>query len=402
MFEYAEHNKWANEKAPVMKQYEDGMKTLLNSAGERGFDIAPLATLKDIFDLDEAAKLKLTEVNGKLYGEQIAILFQMEEFDLKLAIEYAKLILAKYIQDLLNTLSIEKAGMDEQYRMDLAYIKRLKADVDKRNYDLIIGRANIESLLIDYRTRELEAQRLGMDKELELIAAQMETAREKLKIIPWLLELIQKERAIIDLERQRAVILQAIIIIKEQIAAVKEGMIPLYLDKADATNLLADAITDEVQWKKALIELGFERILVEDAKADATVTENTARAAIETLRLAYIKNSNAVAKARSQFDISLSEYSATIARQINELEKTLKEAAIDLRLDTMLDRLTMDTEDDVSLLSTKIGNLITEIASSIDKILTLPGITKLSSHSNESRTVAFSRAHRKIAEAISG
>ena len=402
MFEYAEHNKWAKEKAIVMKQYENGVQTLLNSAGERGFDIAPLATLKDVFDLDEAVKLKLTEVNGELYKEQVTILFQMEEFDLKLAIEYAKLALAKYVQDLLNTLAVEKATMDEQYRMDTAYIKKLKADVDKRNYALIIGRADVESLLIDYKTRELEAQRLGMDKELELIAAQMETAVEKLRIIPWLQKLILKETAIIDLERQRAVILQAIIVIKEQIAAVKEEMIPLYLDKADATNLLADAITDEVQWKKALIELGFERILVEDAKSNAAVTENAAKVAIETLRLAYIKHSNAVTEAKSQFDITLSEYNATITRQVNELEKTLKEAAIDLRIDTALEKLAVDTQDDISLLNVRIGNLITEIASSIDKITSLPGILKLSSHFNRNISITRSKTTRHIAEAISG
>lgn len=402
MFEYAEHNKWTNEKAPVMKQYENGVKTLLDNAGERGFDSAPLATLKDIFDLDEAVKLKLTKVNGKLYKEQVGILFQMEEFDYKLAVSYAKIVLAKYVQDLLNALTIEKATMDEQFRMDVAYIKKLKADVDKRNYALIIGRADIESLLIDYKTRELEAQRLGLYAELELIAAQVETAREKLRIIPWLQELIRKETAVIDLERQRAVILQAIIIIKEQIAVAKEGLIPFYLEKADATNLLADAITEEVQWKKALIELGFERILVEDAKADATVTENTTRAAIETLRLAYIQYSNALSEAKSQFDITLSEYNATIARQVNELEKTLKEAAIDLRLDTTLKRLTVDIQDDEDLLSVKIENLITEIASSVDKIITLPGIKKDSKHSSNTDSATWASTKREIAEAISG
>jgi hypothetical protein len=402
MFEYAEHNKWVKAKAPVMSQYVGKVKALLADSAARGFDAPPPTMLKDVFDLDEAAKIKLTDINGELYKEQTGIIFQEEEFALNLAVEYAKLVLAKYVQDLLNALTLEKAEMDEQFRRDRAYTQRLEADVNKRNYALIIGRANIESLLIDYKTRELEAQRLGMDKELELIAAQMETVKEKLRIIPWLQELILKERAIIDLERQRAVILQAIIIIKEQIVAAKEGMIPLYFAKASATKQLATAITAEVQWKKALIELGFERILVEDARAGAVVSENDAKAAIETLRLAFIKHSNAVAEARSQFDISLSEYSAAIARQINELEKTLKEVSVDLRINTSLEKLTINIEDDINLLSAKIGNLITEIASSVDKITGLPRIKKRSKHINETETETESETYRRIYEVISG
>lgn len=402
MFEHAEHNKWVKRKAPILDQYVEGVETLLQDSAARGFDSLPLATLKDIYNLDEKVKKKLTEINGELYKEQVGTVFQIDEFTLRLALEYAKLVLAKYIQDLLNTLSLEKAEVDDQFRRDNADVKKLLVDVDRRNYDLIIGRADMESLLIDYKTRELEAQRLGMDKELELIAAQTEVVRERLRIIPHLQELVIKERAIIDLERQRAVVLQAIIILKQQIADIKEGMIPLYQEKADATNQLAAAITDEVQWKEALIELGFERILVEDAKADAIVSENAAKAAIESLRLAYIQSSNAVAEARSQFDISLTQYSASVARAINSLEEALKKASIDLRIDTSLERLTMDIQDDVNLLGTKIANLISEVSSSVNKITTLPGIMKKSEHKTSTWTIATSQTIREIAEAISG
>ena len=285
MFEYAEHNKWSKEKAAIMQRYDSEAQTLLTSAAARGFNQLPLATLKDVLDLDEVTKRTLTEANGKLYNEQVGVIFQQDEFLLRLAVSYEKLVVAKYIQDLLNILSLEKAEMDEQFKRDMAYVKRLEADVNRRNYDLIIGRADIQSVLIDYETREQEARRLGMDKELELIAAQIETLEEKLRMIPWLQELITKERAIITLERERAVILQAIILLKRQIADVKEEMIPLYLDKTDATNQLSAATTEEVQWKEALIELGFEKVLLSDARADAMISEDVAKAGIETLRL---------------------------------------------------------------------------------------------------------------------
>jgi hypothetical protein len=369
MFEHAEHCKWVSKKSPLVSDYSREVQKLTGDSSSRGFAVPPGDTMGKIAEIGEAVKLELSKANGELYGDQAAIMFQIVEFEAKLAVEYAKLEMALYIQDLLNALELEQAEMTENYKRDKAYMDRLAADVEKRKYDILIGKADIESALIDYKMREVEAQALGLDKELELIAAQILTANERLRMIQWLNEIIAKERAIISIEQDRAAILQDIIVIKKAIAVIKEGMLPLYENKSAAKTLQATAITDEVVWKKLLIELGFRKIDVKDAEASSSVTLNEKRTELEVNRLALIRASNALSKLRGEHDVSLTEYGNIIAGQVLTIEEGIKKDAIDMRLDTANIRLTNDVANEVSLINTKIGNLQEDIASTIAKIM---------------------------------
>jgi len=380
MFEHAEHTKWTAKRAPLMSEYMAGVKAVLNDSAARGFSRPPANVLGSIVEAGKITKLKLADANGSIYQEQSGIMFQQLAFAEKMAWEYNRLILAVYIQDLLNALALENAQMDEQFKMDKAYINKLNAEIDARNYDLIIGRANIDSQLNTYKTRELEAEREGLDKELELIAAQVETATERLKIITWLNQLITKEQAILTLEEQKAVILQAIISIQKELAEIKEEMIPLYEEKADAKIQQAAAITDEIQWQEALINLGFDRITLKGTEVAAELTENEKKKLLETYQLDLAKVSNALAKLKSEYGISLTQYSSLITRQVIDLQETIKKAAIDLRLNTGIERMTVDFGDDTELKTEAITNLTTEIASTINKVIAIASTTKSSRH----------------------
>jgi hypothetical protein len=399
MFEYAEHNKWISKRIPVVKKYSDTVKELIKDSAARGFDVPPSDTLGKVAEVGETVKLELTNIVGLLYGEQASIMFQIEEFEAKLALEYSKLEMALYIQSLLNALELEQAEMTENYKRDKAYMDKLAADVDKRRCAIIIGKADIESAIIDYKIREVEARALGLDKELELIAAQVLTAQERLKMIQWLNELIVKERAIIEIEQRRAIVLQAIIAIKEEIAAIKEGMIPLYEDKSAAKILQADAITTEVGWKKLLAELGFRKIILKDTEASAEVTINEKKTLLEEYRLALTRASNALTELRSEHDISLTEYSNLISDQVLVIEQDIKETAIDLRLDTSNIRLATDVNNDIALINSSIVNLQREIDSTVDKIIDIARTLKKTestsdviSHTQTTRTSEITQA----------
>lgn len=398
--EHAEHAKWATKRRPVMNEYVNGVKEALNNSAERGFSKPPANMIGNIVEIGKITKLKLIDANGALYQEQSNIIYQQAEFDAKMVWEYDKLILATYIQDLLNALAIENAQMDEAFKMDKAYINKLKADIDARNYDLIIGKADIDSQLIDYKIREVEAERLGLGKELELIAAQIITAEERLKIIPWLNELIIKERAILVLEEQKAVVLQAIIAIERDLAAIKESMIPLYEEKADAKTQQAMAITDEVQWKEALINLGFDRIDLKATEVAADITENEKKELLEEYQLNLIKASNALDLAKSNYSIALTDYKTSVATTVIDLRENIKTAAISLGLDSGLERMSVNLENDVKLKNDATGNITTEIASTINKIIAVASTIKKSSRTSETDAESRSDNSRHIKQKI--
>ena len=391
-FEDAEHSKWAIKRMPVVAEYLGGVKGALEDSASRGFVVVPQNTLDAIVEVGDIAQLKLVDANGRLYGEQVGILLEQAEFDAKLEAAYARLELALYVQGLLDAIAYEKAQIDEAFKMDKAYGRKLDADVDKRNYAILIGKADIESLLIDYQIREVEAERLGLDKELELIAAQVETAEERLKMIEWLNQLIIKERAILELEKQRAVILQAVIAIKEELAAIKEGMIPMYESLADAKLQQANAITNEIQWKEAIINLGFDRIDLKGAQVAADVTENKKRELLETHELDLIVNQNSLAKAKSEYELSLTKHKALISRQILAIIEAVKHADIDLQGDSRVARMEVDYNNSVAIEEQKIENIGDEITSMVNKIIEIATITKKSQR--QSSTSAISVATR--------
>ena len=399
-FEHAEHKKWTTKRAPTMTEYMKGVKGMLDDSAARGFSKPPANVLGNIVEAGKITKLKLAGANGEVYQEQVGIMFQQEEFDSKMALEYLTLALATYVQDLLNALALENAQMDEAFKTDRAYVDKLKADVDKRNYDLMIDKANIDSQLIDYRTREVEAAREGIAKELELITAQIETAEERLKIITWLNQLIIKEQAILELEEQKAVVLQAIIAIQEDLAAIKESMIPFYEEKADAKMQQATAITDEIEWKEALINLGFDKIDLRTAEVAADITENEQKKLLEQYQLDLIKKNNALTTAKSEYGVLLTQYSSAIARQVIALQEIIKKAAVDLRLDTRMDRFTVDIENDTELKEDTTTNMNTEIDSTINKILNIANTVKKSESKNDNETLALSYAYRAITQKI--
>ena len=398
--EHAEHAKWAVKRIPVMGEYVNGIKDALNNSAERGFNKPPANMVNNIVEMGKATKLKLIDANGALYQEQSNIIYQQAEFDAKMAWEYDRLILATYTQDLLNALTIENAQMDEAFKMDKAYINKLKAEIDARNYGLIIGKADIDSQLIDYKTREVEAERLGLGKELELITAQIKTAEERLKILPWLNELIIKEQAILVLEEQKAVVLQAIIAIERDLAAIKESMIPFYEAKADAKTQQATAITDEVQWKEALINLGFDRIDLKATEVAADITENKKKELLEQYQLNLVKANNALGLAKSNYGIALTEYRTSIADTVIDLRESIKKAAISLGLDSGLERMSVSYENDTTLKNEATSNIATEIASTIGKIIAIASTVKKSSRTSETVANNESNNHRHITQSI--
>lgn len=348
-FKRAEHSKWIKKKKPIMENYLKEMNGLLDNAANRGFAVVPGNVHEKVMNLGLETKKRLTQENGELYNEQKGSIFQQEEFDLNLLVDYARLKLQLYIQRLLNALELEWAELKEAFRKAQWEDKKLRAIIEKRNADLILAEARTRAEVFAYRTQLEQTKLLTLDKELELIQAQYETAQERLKIIPYLEEVIKAEQLVIEAEQRRVIVLNRVIEIEEELAIIKEGLIPKYKELAAKKEEQAKAIEEEAYWKKLMIELGYRETELKDTEAAAQVSQTEAEEALENARLAYVRAQGAAEIARAKAQTTLSQFRAYIARTITEIGERIKKADIDLRLDTAFEKLAMAIEDETEI-----------------------------------------------------
>lgn len=131
--EQSEHAKWVGIKQLVMAEHNAKIDGVLSDSAARGFYRPPGKVLENIIDIGQVTKVDLTNKNGKLYEEQRNIIFQVDEFALKLTLEYAKLELAIYQHEILNAVSIELTQMKNDFKENQADITRKKAEINERN-----------------------------------------------------------------------------------------------------------------------------------------------------------------------------------------------------------------------------------------------------------------------------
>lgn len=347
--EYSEHAKWVKLKRQPMTDYGLKVNETLSESAARGFYQPPASTIEAIINIGQIAKVDITNKNGELYKEQKDIVFQIEEFALKLTLEYAKLELAIYKQGILDALAIERAQMEYDFTVKRADILRLKAENNARSVVLIRAKAEQDAEITDYKIRQEEAKRLGLAKELELLAAQRETAIERLKIIDALKLVIAAEGMVIEAERRKAEALELVIAAEKILLGVKEAMIPLYQNLADHKKSLATAIIDEVAVKEKIIKLGYDRIGVKQAEAAAFVTQTASELGVEYARTEYIRATNANAEARSKGAADFAETKNNATDIVIDLKNVLNKSIVDLRLETQLAKFLRNIESKIEI-----------------------------------------------------
>ena len=347
--EYAEHAKWVGLKRKPMADHNLKVAELLASSAAKGFYQPPANIIEDIISVGQLTKLELTDKNAKLYEEMKAIEFQIAEFAMKIALEYSKLELAIYKQEILDALAIEHAQMEYDFKIQQADILRLRAENNARSVLLIKAEADQKATITDYEIRQEEAKRLGLGKELELLEAQKITAIERLKVINALKIVIAAEALIVEAERRKAEALELVIEAERILLAIKETMIPLYENLAGHKKDQAQAITDEAAVKALIINLGYDRIEVKEASVAADIAQKAAELELEYARTLYIRASNANDEARSGGNATLAVTRNDTTDTVIALRETLKKAIVDLRLDTQLERFLRDIGNDISL-----------------------------------------------------
>lgn len=333
-----------------------GVDKALAEAASRGYAAAPGDTLAAILGAGQTAKGKLTEANGKIYDARRKTLFEQDEFAMKLIVSLSKLGMELYRAELLNALELEQAENIALRDQGLADVVRMNAEVDLRQRAIIQARAEAEHRITVLKAQLVAAEEGTLVYEAALINAQISTAERKLEIIASIYEVLAAEELVLAAENRRAATLVTLLAAEQIVAQVKKAMIPYYIEKAGARVELADAITKEIPFTKALIELGYDRI---DLETQRQLNEHLLRKAEGELELAHLEltRANEVTQlTRVQSQRLLVEYSNAIQIEILALKKALAEAGIDLRLDTALQKLTIGVDDDIEVNTAEILN----------------------------------------------
>jgi len=199
--------------------------------------------------------------------------------------------------------------------------------------------------------------------EEALINAQLATAEKKLEIIDSIYQVLAAEELVLAAEQRRAASLEKVLAAELITAGIKREMVPFYIQKAEAREALAAAITAEIPITEAIIRLGYDRIELERAKESAAHLERLEQIDMELLKEQYIRADTAMDLARMQHRRLLVQYRNEIQALILEQRKALQKDETLFQLDSRLAREKIGVDNEVALTQHEIANLTSELLS---------------------------------------
>ncbi len=396
-----ESAKFAQAASQVMGQYEEAKDKLLTADAARGFAAPSGDTLSEILAAGQAAKGKLTEINGKIYEERRGILFQQEEFAMKVLVQVAKLAMELYREELMNALAIEQAEAAALRDRGRADVERMNSEVDARQVAIIRDRAEAERRITTLKEQLVAAETTTLASERTLITAQLATAEKKLEIIDSIYQVLAAEELVLAAENRRAATLELLLAAQRVVADIKKEMVPFYQEKAKARQDLAVAITNEIPVREAIEKLGYKRIELKDAEEAANHQVREAEEEVELARLAWTRANKATEFARTQSRRLLQEYANLIRAEILDKKKALDMDGIDFKLTTSLARQAIGINNDVAVTDHEIANLTAELSSILSNLSTraTDEANKVAASATQnSKTSTTSLLSRKIVE----
>jgi hypothetical protein len=348
-FNRTESARWALDNQKLVGDLQAATDKALSEAAGRGFSSAPGVTLGAILAAGQEIKDKLTEANGKIYDDRRKVLFEQDEFAMKLVVSLAKLAMELYREELMNALAIEQAENTALRDQGLADVVRLNSEVDLRQRSIIQSRAEAERRVTALKADLVEAEAATLPYETALVRAQLATAEKKLEIIGSIYEVLAAEELVLAAENRRAETLTTLLAAQMVVAGVKREMIPFYLSKADARQKLAAAIVAEIPFTKAIIELGYERIELKDAEESAKHLIRVAENTLENAKKTLVSQDKATMFARAEASRLLQQYANEVRASILAKKEDLEKDGLLLKFDTSLARhqITADADKEI-------------------------------------------------------
>lgn len=367
-FNLRESAEWALGVDAEAEKLQDGVDKALADGAARGFPSPPGETLADILAAGQETKGKLTGVNGKIYDTRREVLFQQDEFALSILVKLAKLAMELYREQIFNALALEQSQVEAQKETSRADVERLNAETELRQRAIIQNRAEAERQIIVYKRQLVDAETTTLTAETILIQAQLATAEKRLEIITSIYQVLAAEELVLAAERRRAASLSQVLEAELIVAGVKKEMIPAYIQKAEAREELAQAITQEIPITEALIRLGYDRIDLKTTEEYAGHLDREQKEELELLREQLIRANTALEMTRVQSRRQLTEYRNAVQAQIINKRKDLQMNEIDFKLTSSLARAIIGPEVEKAIASGEAGALLGEIGAIVSGI----------------------------------
>ena len=367
-FNRTESAKWALENQKLVGDLHTGADKVLTEAAGRGFAAAPGVTLATILAAGQEVKDKLTEANGKIYDDRRKVLFEQDEFAMKIIVQLAKLGMELYREELMNALAIEQAENTALRDQGLADVTRMNAEVDARQVAIIQARAEAERRVVALKAQLVIAEEGTLVYEEALIRAQLATAIRKLDIIASIYEVLAAEELVLAAENRRAATLEILLAAQMVVAEIKKAMVPFYIEKADARLALANATIAEMEFTEAIVRLGYDRIALEDAKESAAHEMRVAEEEVELARAAWTRANKLTEYTRAHSRTLLQLYANEIQTELLARKAGLSQDNIQFHLDSALSRQAIGINNDVAVSGHEVVNIGSELASILNNL----------------------------------
>ena len=369
-FDRTESAKWAQVADEMVEKLENGVSQALDKNAAKGFPAPTGATLESILAAGQEVKGKLTEANAKIYEDRRGVIFQIQEFNLKILVRIAKLALEVYQAELLNALALEQSEAEGVRQLDLADVERTNVEIEARQVAIMQARAEMEQNIIGYRQQLVAAETESLGSEELLIQAQLETAEKKLEIIDSIYQVLAAEELVLAAERRRGASLELVLEAQQILANIKREMVPFYIDKAKARGELAVAVGLDAAIREEIERLGYDRIVLKEAEEGADHLVREANVSFELAQQTRIRSDQALELARYQSRRLLQEYANDVRTSILAKKKLLEEDGVDFKLRIALARQELGLDNETTVVERERSNLNMELANLLTNMVT--------------------------------
>ncbi len=189
-------------KGPILVEYLRTRKKLGDAVAGRGFSFEPGLMYDAQNDLEIDLKGQLSALNYQLLEQAITQELKQSGLDYDLAFKNAMIAWESDKQALISDLDREISMAKQAMAGDDELIRILAIEVSRRSAALETAKLAIELEAESIRKQIEELGSSTADYEVQLADAKVITARKKLEVIPYIEQLIDIERDMIDKEYQ--------------------------------------------------------------------------------------------------------------------------------------------------------------------------------------------------------
>lgn len=339
---------WFKGKRPIVREYDQGRKSVLSGIAGQSFCRMPGFAKEILTSLELSAKEQLSGLNFEILQGVIERELKLSGLEYNLAYKNALLSWEIEKQGLLADFERELADVKRSQKITEEELDRLKIEIGLRV--LVIEAAKLSYALTEeeYKQRAVTADASVNDADTDLIAQKMITAQKRLDLVSYLEELIEAEQRLLASETDNYSLESELVDAKvAQIAKEAEKIDPM-MSLAAQKVLLAQAIEDRIAFETQIVQEKLNRALLDRDKVDADLSVMEAETELNELRRTLNDARVALNILKSNNQISLEALANT--HKISEMTaQELAQAVILAAENASLDQVlaTKLTEDNI-------------------------------------------------------